>query len=137
MYRMGSCVSSSRTWYLPSSLRSTNTSGVTLGAVVSVKSAPGLGLSLRSSCQTSWIFSIDMPVFFEICGRRLFSRSSRWFSISDPQLVVVRHAGNELQQQALFQRAGADAGRIEPLHDAQRLFGNRPFVSRDTRASRR
>ena len=40
------------------------------------------------------------------------------------QLVVIRHARDELQQQALFQIAGTDAGRIEPLHDAQRLFGN-------------
>ncbi len=36
--------------------------------------------------------------------------------------------GNELQQQAFFERARADAGRIEPLHDAQRFFGNRQLL---------
>ncbi len=37
------------------------------------------------------------------------------------ELFVVGHAGRELQQQAFAQVAGANAGRIELLHDGQRL----------------
>ena len=45
-----------------------------------------------------------------------------------PQLVVERHARDELQHQAFFERARADARRIEPLHDAQRFFGDRHLL---------
>ena len=92
MYSDGSWPSSRRTSYLPVFVRSTNTSGVTLGAVVSVKSAPGFGLSLRSSCHTSWIVldreagllgdlrqAIVLEIFQVIRDQRL-------------QLFVERHA---------------------------------------------
>ena len=36
----------------------------------------------------------------------------------DPDDVAVRRLGRELQQQALLVVAGADAGRVELLHDA-------------------
>src|SRR5439155_19880970 len=40
----------------------------------------------------------------------------------DAQDVAVRRLGRDLQQEALAQVAGADAARIELLHDRQRLF---------------
>ena len=48
--------------------------------------------------------------------------------MSVSQLFVERHARHELQQQALFERARADARRVEPLHDAQRFFGERQLL---------
>ena len=48
--------------------------------------------------------------------------SSRWFWIKQTQHVAVRRLRRHLQQQAFLQIAGADAGRIELLHDAQGRF---------------
>ena len=53
------------------------------------------------------------------------------------QLFVEQQPRRELQQQALLEAAGADARRIEPLHDRQRLLGELQLRGPPRRARRR
>ena len=49
--------------------------------------------------------------------------SSRWLAIRTCKDVAAGDVGRELQQQALAEVAGADAGRVELLDQRQRLLG--------------
>ena len=50
------------------------------------------------------------------------------------KLLVVRHAGQQLQQQAFAQVSGADAGRVQFLHQPERPLGQRQILVAGVRA---
>ena len=58
-----------------------------------------------------------------MAGRRLCSRSSKWWEIRIWSTSWQGVSGVELQEQAFAQVAGADAGRVELLDQLQRLLG--------------
>ena len=103
----------------PCSFGSTIRSGTTYWAFSGANRAPGLGLSRRRCSIASLIFSIAMPVFFSMAGRRFCCKVVEVVARSGLEDVAAGDVRRQLQQQALAQVARADARRVELLHQRQ------------------
>ena len=110
------------------------TSGVTGGTRASLKLAPGFGLSFRSSTSVCWI-SFDRVVRPPADHRQAVVFEV-FQVVGDQRLKLFeqRHAGRELQEEALAEVAGGDAGRVELLHQRQRPLGQRQLLRLRLRA---
>ena len=94
-----------------------------LGVTSAVNEAPGLGLSRRRCSSASLIVSIGIPGLLLDGRQAVVLEVVEMVGDQDLQHVVARGLGRELQEQALAQVAGADAGRVELLNEAERLLG--------------